>query len=87
MGRKKRADITASSFKHRLLLVSTAKGVSLNKIHKMAGVNPRHTRDIINRGKPPTYSLLKRLLTPQGLSIACFVGDIKNLVMILKKEI
>ena len=44
------------------------------------------TRDIIARGRNPTFRLIRRLVEPQGLSVACFVGDIKTLVITLKKE-
>ena len=87
MGRKRKtADITALSFRHRLALLCKAKGKTLKQIHEEGGVVPRHTRDIIARGRNPTFRLIRRLVEPQGLSVACFVGDIKTLVITLKKE-
>ena len=84
--KRKTADITAMSFKYRLELLAAAKSKSIKQIHNEAGVNPRHTRDIIARGKSPTFLLLERLLKPQGISILRFTGDIKSLALFLKKE-
>lgn len=84
--RRKTANISAMSFKLRLDLLAAAKGKTLKQIHTEAGVNPRHTRDIISRGKQPTFLLLERLLKPQGISILRFTGDIKNFALFLKKE-
>ena len=87
MGRKRKtADISAASFRYRLQLVAEAKNKSIKQIHEEAGVDPRHTRDIISRGKNPTFRLLQRLLTPQGIGISRFTGDIKSLALFLIKE-
>ena len=87
MGKKRKtADITAMSFKYRLELLAAAKSNSIKQIHNEAGVNPRHTSDIISRGKSPTFRLLQRLLTPQGIGISRFTGDIKSLAIFLIKE-
>tara|TARA_R100000951_G_scaffold116670_1_gene129714 strand:- start:334 stop:609 length:276 start_codon:yes stop_codon:yes gene_type:complete len=84
--KRKTADISALSFKYRLSLLARAKNKTLAEIHREAGVDPRHTRDIISRGKSPTFLLLERILKPQGISILRFTGDIKNLALFLKKE-
>ena len=87
MGRKRKtADISAQSFRHRLALLCKAKNKSIKQLHEEGGVVPRHTRDIIARGSNPTFRLIQRLVEPQGLSVACFVGDIKTLVITLRKE-
>ena len=87
MGRKRKtADISAASFRYRLQLVAKAKNKSVKQIHEEAGVDPRHTRNIISRGKSPTFRLLQRLLTPQGIGVSRFTGDIKSLAIFLIKE-
>tara|TARA_R100000231_G_scaffold6732_3_gene9785 strand:+ start:4986 stop:5264 length:279 start_codon:yes stop_codon:yes gene_type:complete len=85
--KRKTANISAESFRFRLKLLSLAKRKSLKQIHTEAGVDPRHTRDIIARGKNPTFLLLERLLKPQGISVLRFTGDIKSFAIFLKKEI
>jgi|TARA_R110002110_G_scaffold52381_1_gene152503 transcriptional regulator with XRE-family HTH domain len=85
--RKRRtADLSAADFRYRLHLLAKAKNKTVKQIHEEAGVNPRHTRDIISRGKRPTFRLLERILKPQGISILRFTGDIKSLALVLKKE-
>lgn len=87
MGKKRKtADLSAVDFKYRLHLLAKSKNKTIKQVHEEARVDPRHTRDIISRGKSPTFRLLERLLKPQGMSILLFTGDIKSFALILKKE-
>jgi len=86
MGRRKTADLTATEFKFRLMLVAKTKGITIKQLHKDGEVSPRHTRDIISRGRNPTFKLIRRLVEPQGVHVAAFIGDIKTLVANLKGD-
>ena len=87
MGRtKKRADLNVESIHHRLTLVATARGISVNQLCRDAGVKFPDIWKRIQRGYPLTKVLIKRLLTPQGVPPAVFLGSLKNLAMFLKKE-
>ena len=84
MGKRKTSDLSSLQFRFRLHLVAKAKGITIKKLHEQGGVNPRHTRDIISRGRNPTFKLIRRLIEPQQVSLAAFCGDIKTLVANLK---
>ncbi len=84
--KRKTADLSAADFNYRIHLLAKAKNKTVKQLHEEAGVNPRHTRDIISRGRNPTFRLLERLLKPQGISILRFTGDIKSFALFLKKE-
>ena len=84
MGKRKTTYLTSSEFKYRLWLVAKARGMTIRQLHKEGEVNPRHTRDIVSRGKSPTFKLIRRLIEPQGVSLTAFCGDIKTLVANLK---
>ena len=83
MGRRKTADISAQEFRFRLLLVAKSRGITLNQLHRDAKAHPRHTRDIISRNKNPTFKLIRRLIEPQNVTVAAFIGDLKTLAMSL----
>ena len=85
MGRRKTADITAHEFRFRLSLLAKAKGLTINKLHEVAGVQPRHTRDIVSRNKSPTFKLIRRLVEPQNITVAVFIGDRKTLATSRKR--
>lgn len=76
-----------ASFRHRLSLVATARGITVNQLLRDAGVQAPDIAHIVKRGHPPTYVLIKRLMAPQGVPSATFLGSLKNLAMFLKKEI
>tara|TARA_R110000765_G_scaffold391390_1_gene484263 strand:- start:4556 stop:4837 length:282 start_codon:yes stop_codon:yes gene_type:complete len=85
--KKKRTNLPVASFHHRLSLVATARGITLNKLFIDAGVQSPDIAHIVKRGYPPTHVLIQRLMAPQGVPSATFTGSLINLAMFLKKEI
>jgi hypothetical protein len=87
VGKKKRTDLPVESFRHRLSLVASARGITVNQLLRDAGVTSPDIAHIVKRGYPPTHVLIKRLMAPQGVPSATFLGSLQNLAMYLKKEI
>ena len=84
MGKKSRSNLAVMGFRHRLRLVAESRGISINQLHREAGVFPAYTREVIRRGYNPTFKLIRRLIEPQKVSLSAFCGDITTLSAHLK---
>ena len=88
MGRqRKRTELDGKSLLHRLKLVADARGKTLTQVCSEAGIVKADIYNIIRRGHPPTKVLIDRLVQPQRVPSAVFLGSLQTLAMFLKKEI
>ena len=87
MGKQKRTKLDGKSLLHRLKLVADARGKTLTQVCDDAGVVRADIYNIVRRGYPPTKALIERLVRPQRVPPAVFLGSLQTLAMFLKKEI